>query len=291
MALILPEGVRMRFDHVSMAVRSIDRAFDFFRRYFPIRERSGKNLSEQLSGGFHWQDFYLGGFVIELIEDLPGKAGFVTRFIQKHGEGLHHLSIEVNHLAPILEMLRADGVRVVDEQSFAEGAMTAFISPRSAFGTLIQFWQVPNYEEAPSDAPPSGGEAHFDHVSIATRSIGRAMDFFGRYFPGRVTRAPFLNHRGNFMLGHMEVAGFELEFLQSPEKPVAHDFVGRFIERHGEGMHHISLDLKDFDGVLKRLKADDVRVVDESTNWRGEREFFISPRSAFGALIQVWDRA
>jgi hypothetical protein len=54
-------------------------------------------------------------------------------------------------------------------------------------------------------------------------------------------------------------------------------------------MHHISLDLKHFDRVLKQLKADGVRVVDEATNWRGEREFFISPRSAFGTLIQVWD--
>jgi methylmalonyl-CoA/ethylmalonyl-CoA epimerase len=281
----------MRFDHVSIAVCSIDRALDFFRRYFPIRERSGKNRSEQVSGAFHWQDFYLGGFVVELIEDLPDRNGFVSRFIEKHGEGMHHLSIEVNHLAPIVERLKAGGIRVVDEMTFPEGSATAFISPRSAFGTLIQFWQVPHYEEVRTDLPPADGRADFDHVSIAVKDIRRAMAFFARYFSGRVARAPFLNHRGNFILGHMEVAGFKLEFLQSPGTQVENDFVGRFVEKHGEGMHHISIDLKDFDGTLARLKADGVRVVDEQTNWRGEREFFISPRSAFGALIQVWEMA
>jgi methylmalonyl-CoA/ethylmalonyl-CoA epimerase len=279
----------MRFDHVSLAVRSIDRAYEFFERYFPIRERSAtKRSEEQTAGKFMWRDFYLGGFVIELIEDLPGQDGFISRFIRKHGEGMHHLSIEVNRLEPILASLRADGVRVVDEQHFPDGGATAFISPRSAFGTLIQFWQVPDYDEA-RHRPPADPTAYFDHVSIAVKDMRRAMEFFGRHFPGRITHEPFLNHRGNFILGHMEVAGFKLEFLQGPDRPVANDFVGRFIERHGEGMHHISLDLKDFDGVLARLKRDGVRVVDEAVNWRGEREFFISPRSAFGALIQIWE--
>ena len=289
MASMLPEGVRMRFDHVSIAVRSIDQAFDFFQRYFPIRERSAKRLSEeQASGAFNWRDFYLGGFVVELIEDA-GRDGFVSRFIAKHGEGMHHLSIEVNELAAILATLRSGGVRVVDEQSFPDGAATAFISPRSAFGTLIQFWQAPNFDAGHTH--PKDENAHFDHVSIAVTDIGRAMEFFERYFAGRITRAPHLNHRENFILGHMDVAGFKLEFLQSPGKPVANDFVGRFIERHGEGMHHISLDLRDFDGTLARLKAGGVRIVDENINWRGEREFFVSPRSAFGALVQVWDMA
>lgn len=289
--MALAEGVRMRFDHVAIAVRSIDRAFAFFDRYFPIRERNGKNLSEQVSGAFYWRDFYLGGFVVELIEDLPGGDGFVSRFIRKYGEGLHHLSIEVNFLAPILELLKRDGVRVVDEQSFPEGAMTAFISPRSAFGTLIQFWQVPHYDAVLADVPPRDGRAYFDHVSIAVKEMDRATEFFGRYFPSRITRVGHLNHRGNFMLGHMEIAGFKLEFLQSPGAQVTDDFVARFIERRGEGMHHISLELKDFDATLAKLKADGARVVDEQTNWRGEREFFISPRSAFGTLIQVWDMA
>ena len=285
----LPEGIKMRFDHVSIAVKSIDLAYNFFQRYFPIHLRSEKTPSEQTAGFFYWKDFHLGGFTIELIEDPPRQDGFVNKFIARHGEGFHHLSIEVNSLPPVLEALKAGGARIVDEQKFDSGAMTAFISPRSAFGALIQFWQVPDFD-APQNPIPRDGLAHFDHAALAVRDIDKAIDFFSRYFPSRLLRAKHVsNSEGNFTLAQMEVAGFKLEFLQSPPRAVENDFVGRFIERHGEGIHHISIDLKEFDAMRDRLKADGIRVVDEKTNRRGERQFFVSPRSAFGTLIQLWD--
>ena len=80
------DDVRLRFDHVSIAVKSIDRAYDFFAKYFPIKLRGAKSLDEQVSGSFYWQDFHLGGFVVELIEDPPGKPVGSTaarRFIEE----------------------------------------------------------------------------------------------------------------------------------------------------------------------------------------------------------------
>lgn len=279
----------MRFDHISIAVESIDSAYQFFGGHFPIHMRNDKVPSDQVSGSFFWKDFWLGGFAVELIEDPPEREGFVTRFIRKHGEGFHHLSIEVNALDPLIEQLRADGVRVVDEQDFGDGSKTAFISPRSAFGTLIQFWQVRDFD-APHPPPPPDGRMRFDHAALAVRDIDTALGFFQRHFPMRVLRPKHVSRSsGNFMLAQMEIAGFKLELIQSPPHPVQDDFVGRFIERHGEGLDHISLDLADFDSTLARLKADGVRVVDERTNRHGRRQFFISPRSAFGTLIQVWD--
>jgi catechol 2,3-dioxygenase-like lactoylglutathione lyase family enzyme len=281
---------RMRFDHVSIAVKSIDRAMEFFARCFPVTVRNERRFEEQVSGAFYWQDFWLGGFVIELIEDVPGKPGFVSRFIEKKGEGLHHLSIEVDHLEPIVRKLKAGGVRVVDEQNFDANSATAFISPRSAFGALFQFWQVPDFDGAHHQPPPDA-LARFDHVSLAVRDIPAAYDFFSRYFaPASVIHEPHVaGSTGTFVLGHMDVAGLKLEFIQSPPHKTAHDFVGKFIARYGEGMHHITVVLKDFDATLARLKRDGVRIVDESSNWRGEKEFYISPRSSFGVLIQVWD--
>jgi methylmalonyl-CoA/ethylmalonyl-CoA epimerase len=289
----MAETVRMRFDHVSIAVKSIDRALEFFARYFPITLRNEKRAEEQVSGRFFWQDFHLGGFVIELIENSPGEPGFVTRFIERRGEGLHHLSVEVDRLGPLVSKLKAGGVRVVDEQRFEDGSATAFISPRSAFGALIQFWQVPDFDVSHArELPPNRG-AQFDHVSLAVHDIRAAYDFFSRYFPGaEVIHEPHVaGSSGNFALGHMQVAGRKLEFIQSPPRPAADDFVARFIARYGEGLHHITLVLSDYDATLERLRRDGVRIVGESSNWRGEREFYISPRSAFGVLIQVWSES
>ncbi|MGC2756672.1 VOC family protein, partial [Candidatus Binatus sp.] len=108
------DDVRLKFDHVSIAVKSIDRAYEFFSKYFPIKLRGAKSLDEQVSGSFYWQDFHLGGFVVELIEDPPGKPGFVTRFIERHGEGMHHVSIDLKDFDETREKLKRDGVRVVD---------------------------------------------------------------------------------------------------------------------------------------------------------------------------------
>lgn len=287
MALI--EGVRIRFDHVSIAVESIDSGVAFFRRYFPTYPRHDKEPSEQASGGFVWQDFYLGGMAIELIEELPNQRGFVSEFIRRHGEGMHHISFEVDRLDPLVAALRGDGVRIVDEYTLPEGQKTAFVSPRSAFGALIQLWQPIDFDD-PTPGPADDGLLRFDHVALAVRDIRRAMEFFRRYFRAQIVNEPTpSSSQGNFILGHIDIAGFKMEFLQSPGAGTLEDFVGRFIERYGEGLHHFTIDVKDFDGLLAKLNADGVRIVGREINWRGERQFFISPQSAFGTLIQVWD--
>ena len=74
--------------------------------------------------------------------DASGSS-FVKSFLRKRGPGFHHLSIDVEELDPILEKMRSDGLRIVDEADLGNGYKTAFISPRSAHGVLIQFWQVP----------------------------------------------------------------------------------------------------------------------------------------------------
>ncbi|HVC43930.1 MAG TPA: VOC family protein [Candidatus Binataceae bacterium] len=283
------DGVRMRFDHVSIAVASIERGVAFFERYFPTRPRHARELSEQAQGGFQWQDIYLGGTALEFIEELPGREGFIARFIARHGEGLHHLSYEVDRIDPMIAALKADGVRVADEHTFPDGQKTCFISPRAAFGVLIQLWQPIDYD-APAPRPADDGRARFDHVAIAVREIGPAMEFFRRYFPAEVVNYPIRSSsQGNFVLAHLDVAGFKLEFLQSPGPNIEDDFVRRFVDRYGEGMHHVTIDVRDFEAIAGRLKADGVRLVGLDTNWRGERQFFISPQSAMGTLVQVWD--
>ena len=69
----------------------------------------------------------------------PIRAGsFVDRFLATRGPGLHHWSLE------------AAGVRVVDKRELRNGQKTAFISPRSAYGVLIQLWETPEPRSAGS---------------------------------------------------------------------------------------------------------------------------------------------
>jgi catechol 2,3-dioxygenase-like lactoylglutathione lyase family enzyme len=115
----------------------------FFRRWFPITAEAPRHLG--YAGDFELKQFDLAGFRMELIADASGKS-FVVPFLAKRGEGFHHLSIDVDDLDAVLARMKADRVRIVDEADVGGGYRTAFVSPRSAHGVLIQFWQVPSIE-------------------------------------------------------------------------------------------------------------------------------------------------
>ena len=137
------ETVQVRVDHVSMAVRSIDRTLDFFRRYFPIRAEHPKHRAT--TARFVLTTFTLNGYRIELIEPAAGTRGRLRRALPRQARrGLPPPLDRRRRLDPLLAQLEADGVRIVDQADIGGGCKTAFISPRSAHGVLIQFWQDPS---------------------------------------------------------------------------------------------------------------------------------------------------
>jgi len=178
------DPARMRVNHLSIAVRDMDAALAFFDHWFPIRPMHARAPGH--TGDYTWCDFFIGDFKLELISSAaPGS--FVERFLAKRGEGLHHLSLEVPDFDAAIARLERGGVRIVDRFE-QDGDKTAFISPRSAFGTLIQFWNA--MDEAPAHPPVAthryGGEpvrVRVNHVSLAVRDLEATLAFFGRFFP------------------------------------------------------------------------------------------------------------
>jgi methylmalonyl-CoA/ethylmalonyl-CoA epimerase len=84
--------------------------------------------------------------------------------------------------------------------------------------------------------------------------------------------------------------GGEIELVQptDPESGVA-----KFLARRGPGLHHICVEVEDLDGTLKRLKEAGVQLIHESplVGSDGTRYAFIHPRSAFGVLVELYERA
>jgi methylmalonyl-CoA/ethylmalonyl-CoA epimerase len=281
----------VRVDHVSVAVHDIDTALAFFRSCLPIEMRVQKRPG--YTDDFNWCDFYVGQFKLELIEGTRPES-FVRRFIDTRGEGLHHLSLKVDDLEPLLARLEADGIRIVDRFTGSEGQLTAFISPRSAHGVLIQFWQVPRMEEPerPRIVPfrLRSGETiqlSVDHVSMAVRSIDATLALYRRCFAieGGDNKHP--GYDGRFFLTTFLLNGYKLELIEEAAGGTA-GFVSRFLARRGEGFHHISVDVDRLDPLIAQLEADGVRIVDKFDLGGGWKTAFISPRSAHGVLIQFW---
>ncbi len=278
---------RLRVDHVSIAVRSIDQALAFFLEHFPARQNRPREDGYGDPPEFRWTDFTIGDFKIELIESA--RAGsFVERFLAKRGEGLHHLSLKIDRLAPHLARLEAEGVRIVDRFVEGDGHETAFIHPHSAFGVLVQFWEEP--DRVVLGAPSWGGTVtqrgmrwKMDHVSLAVERIEPAVRFFERHFAAAVEVEPHLGYDGGFRLMTMRVGDYRLELM---EPASAEGFLSRFLARRGQGMHHLSIDVEDLDAALAPFERAGVRVVDRFDFASDRKTAFLHPRSLFGVLVQ-----
>jgi methylmalonyl-CoA/ethylmalonyl-CoA epimerase len=142
----------IRVDHVGIAVESVADAE-------PILQALGceKLHEDALDDRFRWVYYALGDASrIELIEPVSGQS-FLTNYLEQHGPGLHHVTLEVADIEAVIETLEAEGIDVVDYQEF-EGWTEAFVSPRNPTGALFQLME---YHDAYGEDRGEGGEPLF----------------------------------------------------------------------------------------------------------------------------------
>lgn len=146
-----------KIDHIGIAVRSIDEARKFYE------DQLGAKLvrtSVHHSGEFKLGIFDLDGFCIELLEPIDPE-GFLARYIEKRGEGVHHITLQTPNLKQQVQRLENNGVRIVDKNfDSTQGGVDAFISPRSSHGVLIQLGE----NLGPLNTPPYWGSDDEDTI-------------------------------------------------------------------------------------------------------------------------------
>jgi methylmalonyl-CoA/ethylmalonyl-CoA epimerase len=127
------------FDHTAIATRSIASALPLYR---DLLGGKPNGFERQSNRGFAWLTLrYPNGAQVELLEPA-GESGFLHTFLEKHGEGPHHMTFIVADVRHAVERAKAAGLRVVDEDYRDPRWQEAFISPRSAFGTIVQLAQT-----------------------------------------------------------------------------------------------------------------------------------------------------
>jgi methylmalonyl-CoA/ethylmalonyl-CoA epimerase len=129
----------LAFDHTAIALHSIAAALPLYRDLLGGRPNG---FERQSARGFAWLTLrYPNGAQVELLEPV-GTQGFLQAFLEKHGEGPHHMTFIVADVRRAVERARSAGLRVVDEDYREPRWQEAFISPRSGFGTIIQLAQT-----------------------------------------------------------------------------------------------------------------------------------------------------
>jgi methylmalonyl-CoA/ethylmalonyl-CoA epimerase len=123
-----------KLDHIGIAVRSVAEARQFFEGALGARFLYEHANPE---AGYRIFEFDFNGFTLELLEPL-GEQSFLHAFLDKHGEGLHHLTLDVPDAKEQIEKLKEKGIKVVSERDYGPDSYEGFISPRSSHGVLIQ---------------------------------------------------------------------------------------------------------------------------------------------------------
>ena len=122
-------------DHVGVAVKDIEASLAFFKRVFDVPDAQIELLEDQ---GVRATLIDVGQTRLELLEPTGQDTG-VGRFIERRGEGLHHLAFNVTDISEKLQTLKTLGVDLID-QTPIEGlsGTIAFVHPRSVFGILTE---------------------------------------------------------------------------------------------------------------------------------------------------------
>jgi methylmalonyl-CoA/ethylmalonyl-CoA epimerase len=142
-----------RIDHVGIACRDLEASIAHYTAAFGLTLLGSEINEEQ---GIHEAMLHVadapGGFSsIQLLEPLRADSP-VGRFLDRHGEGVHHIAYGVEDITAALASLRAGGERLVDEvprHGFG-GSAIAFVHPKSLGGVLTELVQAPSLPAEPS---------------------------------------------------------------------------------------------------------------------------------------------
>jgi LAO/AO transport system kinase len=123
-------------DHIGIAVRSVEAAADFYRNTLGVTPSAPQHLPDD---GVIAAFVDLGEMRIELLEPA-GPESAIGRFLERRGEGIHHIAIRVASVAAALASAKAAGIALVDTRARygAHGTRIAFLHPKSTHGVLIE---------------------------------------------------------------------------------------------------------------------------------------------------------
>ena len=133
----------IKINHVAIVVQNIDAALSFWEQTFGFELDHVEEVPSQKSKVAFLP---LGESEIELVQPTTSDSG-LANFLEKRGEGMHHICIEVEDIDAALVELKSKGVRLINEvPEELPGRKMAFIHPKAANGVLVELYQLTEKE-------------------------------------------------------------------------------------------------------------------------------------------------
>jgi methylmalonyl-CoA/ethylmalonyl-CoA epimerase len=129
-------------EHIGIAVADLENSISFYEKIFGLK---CYNIEEVKDQKVRTAFFKIGKTKIELLESTDPE-GPIGKFIEKKGEGIHHIAFAVDNIAEQLKHAEKEGIRLIDAtpRRGAEGLNIAFLHPKSTSGVLIEICEKKN---------------------------------------------------------------------------------------------------------------------------------------------------
>ena len=130
-----------KIDHIALLTDDLEGALVFWRDALGLELA---HLEEVAGEGAQIAFLPVGGSQVELVKPITSDSG-LARYLEKRGPGMHHLCLEVDDLTGMLTRLKAQGVQLINENPMngSDGKKYAFIHPKSAYGVLVELYELP----------------------------------------------------------------------------------------------------------------------------------------------------
>lgn len=129
----------LKVEHIGIAVKSLADSIPLFKKLLNTQCYKTENVeSEAVATAF----FQKGETKIELLESIT-EGGVIQKFIEKKGEGIHHIAFEVEDIVSEMERLKKEGFILLNEQpkAGADNKLVCFLHPKSTNSVLIELCQ------------------------------------------------------------------------------------------------------------------------------------------------------
>lgn len=129
-----------KINHIAIVVSDMERSLAFWQGALGIHLHEIKDVTAEASKVAFLP---IGGAEIELVLPTTEDSG-IAKYLAKRGQGMHHLCIEVDDVTGMLEHLRSQQVRLINDEprTTNDGKKYAFIHPESTGGVLVELYQV-----------------------------------------------------------------------------------------------------------------------------------------------------
>lgn len=128
-----------KINHIGIAVKELEPAIDNFRKIIGFTDVHREIVEEQK---VQVASFKIGEVLIELTAPTD-ESSTIAKFIEKRGEGIHHIAFESNQIQNDLDLVKNNGINLINDTPLfgAHEMLVAFLHPKSTNGVLMEFCQ------------------------------------------------------------------------------------------------------------------------------------------------------